>query len=127
MLSSRAVGLFDRLFGKKRDAPRAVEPEPEPTPPPSAVIVLREGMRVPDDAYVLAVAAHAFAGAEPPATLPCAGLSQPRWFKSNETASSGAADAVAALASRLGVISPSVTHAELRGPDGARVLLIELR
>ena len=128
MLSSRAVGLFDRLFGKR---PRAVAPavaEEAAAPSlPDAVIVLREGMRVPDDAYVLAVAAHAFDGQAPPETLPRAGLSQPRWFKSSETASSGAADAAAALAAKLGVPSPETRQGELRGPDGARVLLIELR
>ena len=136
MLSFAAVGLFamklfDRLFGKKTGAaaPADAEAVEEAAPPefPSAVIVLREGMRVPDDAYVLAVAARAFVGAVPSPTLPRAGLSQPRWFKSSETASSGAADAAVALGAKLGVDSPSVTHTELRGPDGARVLLIELR
>jgi hypothetical protein len=122
------VGLFDRLFGcKGPDAPPAPPEEPAPEPPPDAVIVLRQGMSVPDDAYVVAVAAHAFDGTPPPPDLPRAGLSQPRWFKSPETARSGVADAVEALAPKLGAPGAEFAHRELRGPDGAVVMLVELR
>lgn len=88
--------------------------------------MLREGMRVPDSAYVLAVAARAFAGA-PPDGLPHVGLSQPRWFKNVEFAQSGVADAVAACAPGLGLVEASHRFEECQGPDGARVMLIELR
>lgn len=120
------MGLFDRLFGKRAKPEPSAEAAPAPPRPPAAVIVLREGMRVPDDEYVLQVAAHAFSEPPPP-SLPRIGLSQPRWFKNSEFTASGVADAVAALAPRLGLDAPEVEHSELRGPDGARVMLIALR
>src|SRR2546429_4828763 len=123
--SCRGVGLFDRLFGKRPPAPEAEPEPPSEEPPPAGVIVLREGMRVPDGDYVLAVARRAFDG-EPPGDLPRIGLSQPRWFKNSEVTESGAADAVAACAGRLGLDDCAHRYAALEGPDGARVLLIEL-
>jgi hypothetical protein len=129
------VGLLDRLLGRKQEKEpeggAAPTPPAEPTrerePPPAAVIVLREGMRVPDSEYVLAVASRAFDGATPPAGLPHLGLSQPRWFKNGEFTRSGVADTVAACAARLGVPDCDHRYTELAGPDGARAMLIELR
>lgn len=83
-------------------------------------------MAVPDDAYVMATAAASLEEPPPP-ELPRRGLSQPRWFKSSETIRSGVADAVDALAGPLGVPDAEVAHRETTGPDGAKVLLIELR
>jgi hypothetical protein len=122
------VGFFDKLFSRKSPE-RAEEPPQQqaaPEPPPDGVIVLRAGMRVPDRDYVLAAAARFFDGA-PPADLPHVGLSQPRWFKNAETTESGVADAVAACAPRLGLAGCTHRHSEIEGPDGARVMLIELR
>ena len=122
------MGLFAALFGKR--PPRAeatLVPLVKPRANPSAVIVLRRGMLVPDEAYVLAVAAVGWDSGSPPETLPRRGLSQPVWWKSSETARSGVSDAVAALAHSLGVDDPEVAHRETNGPDGAPVMLIELR
>jgi hypothetical protein len=133
------VGLLDKLFRRKPpaaaatgdDAPLAADEPAAAVVPlersPDGVIVLREGMRVPDSGYVLAVAARAFGGAAPPEGLPHLGLSQPRWFKNSELVGSGAADAVAACAPRLGLDGCEHRFSEQAGPDGARVLLIELR
>src|SRR6185436_19393601 len=125
------VGLFDKLFGRKQGAGAEDKPAPAPVvvreEPPVAVIVLREGMRVPDSAYVLAVAARAFDDGQAPADLPHVGLSQPRWFKNLEFTQSGVADAVVACAPRLGVGEVVHRFVEASGPDGARVMLVELR
>ena len=91
------------------------------------VIVMRAGMNVPTSEYVLAVAGRCFPGGVAPPDLPNVGLSQPRWFKPGEFTRSGVADAVVACAARLGVDSPTWKHAEVAGPDGAKVMLIELR
>lgn len=125
------MGFFDRLFGKKGGDDKkqaeaaAPEPPPAPDPPPDAVIVLREGMRVPAGDYVLAVARASWP--ELPDDLPQMGLSQPRWFKPGEFTESGVADAVLACAARLGLADPDHRHRETNGPDGARVMLVELR
>ena len=137
------MGFFDKLFGRnKEDAAKAAQtvapavaggsqpadvPADLPADFPDGVIVLRAGMRVPDSAYVLATAAECFAGAPVPPDLPHVGLSQPRWFKNSEFAQSGVADAVTACAAKLGFDEVSHRHAETTGPDGARVMLIELR
>ena len=124
------MGFFGRLFGKG-DA-RAPEEPPPAAPaarPPDGVIVLREGMRVPESAYVLAVAAVAFEGGAVPESLPHVGLSQPRWFRpGGEFTQAGVADAVQACLARLELPGDArARHRETHGPDGARVMLIELR
>jgi hypothetical protein len=123
----RDVGLFDRLFGKKSSASasEAPAPEPEPDPPPDGVLVLRQGMSVPDSAYVLAVA-QTMLGDRMRPELPHAGMAQPVWFRAGEFTRSGVADAAMAYAVKFGLGVCSHRHTEAQGPDGARVMLIEL-
>ena len=118
------VGFFDRLFSGRPAQPPA---PPEPEPPPDAVIVLREGMTLPDDDYVRQLAAPLFPEGKVPEGLPVAGVAQPRWFKPGEFTDTGVADAAAAYSRKLGVEGASHRHKQLAGPDGARVMRIELR
>lgn len=128
------MGLFDRLFGKKSSGASAEaaaaqapapEPLPEPDPPPDGVLVLRQGMSVPDSEYVLSVA-RIMLGERMPTELPHAGMSQPVWFRAGEFTRSGVADAAMAYAIKFGLGVCSHRHTEGQGPDGARVMLIEL-
>jgi hypothetical protein len=115
------VGFFSKLRGKK-EAPEPPKPIEEP---PAALIVLRHGMSVPSDEYVATVIASALPDGA--LSVPRAGLSQPSWFKTAEIAESAAANAAEALGPKLGLAEPSHRHRLLEGPDGARVMLIELR
>jgi hypothetical protein len=89
------------------------------------VLVLRQGMSVPDSDYVLSVA-RLMLGERMPTELPHAGMSQPVWFRAGEFTRSGVADAAAAYAVKFGLGVCSHRHTEGQGPDGARVMLIEL-
>ncbi len=115
------VGFFERWLGKSAAAGAEAPTEMRPI---RAAIVLREGMRVPEEDYVTVVMTAALGES---LAVPRAGLSQPRWFKNAEVCAAGAADAAAALAPQLGVADPEWEHSEQRGPDGARVLLILLK
>lgn len=121
------MGLFSKFFGGKPSAPAATGPEEAIPiePPPDAVVVLRRGMNVPSAQYVAQVVASALP--ELKAEVPRIGLSQPSWFKSSETAESAAADAAQAIGLKLGLDAPRHRHRTLDGPDGAQVLLVELR
>lgn len=100
-------------------------PEPEPDPPPDGVLVLRQGMSVPENEYVLAVA-HQMLGERMPKELPHAGMAQPVWFRAGEFTRSGVADAAMAYAVKFGLGTCSHRYTEGQGPDGARIMLIEL-
>jgi hypothetical protein len=117
------MGFFGKLFG---GGSRAPEPEPEPEPELVAVVVLRRGMSVPNADYVGQVLAAAFpdglaAGVER------VGLSQPSWFKTEEIGDSMAGDVAATFALKLGIESPSHRRHVVAGPEGAQVMIVELR
>jgi hypothetical protein len=87
-----------------------------------AVLVLRQGMNVPDDAYVAQVVASVVPDVD--ASVPRAGLSQPTWWKNMEFAESAAGDAARAFAQKLALASDAYSYRIATGPDGANVMVV---
>jgi hypothetical protein len=121
------MGFFGKLFGKPDAPPPAAPATPsEDEAPPAAVVVLRQGMSVPSPPYVDQVIAAAY-----PEGLPAAverfGLAQPVWFKNSEIADNAAGDVATAFAARLALADQHHTYRTLEGPDGSRVMVVELR
>jgi hypothetical protein len=124
------MGLFSRIFGGGGKTPEPADttesPAPaEPEPTPEAVIVLRRGMKVPAGDYLQQVLAEAF-----PAGLPenvhRIGLSQPSWFKTEETADSMAGDVASTFALKFALGAYHHRRRVLTGPEGAPLMVVEL-
>jgi hypothetical protein len=116
------MGIFGKIFGKKEEGQVAHEAKEE-VARADAIIVLREGMTVPDRTYIFQVAQSVVG--EVATELPHLGLSQPVWFKS-EFLEAGISDVVSSCAPAVGLATCSETHHETHGPDGARAMLIQL-
>lgn len=122
------MGLFRRLFGGdpaapadplrpgQEAAPQAAEPQP------AAVVVLRRGMNVPSEDYVATVVTAA--GFAP--SIPRFGLSQPSWFKTDETAEAIAAEVAQTFATKLALPAHSHVKRTVAGPEGCPVLLVAI-
>ncbi len=117
------MGLFSKLFGSKTADAEPAAPTPiAPERVVKAAVVLRQGMRVPDPQYV----AQVIAAAGLPAEVASLGLSQPTWFKNRELAESAALDAAQAFCTKLGIEETAHKHRTVAGPDGAKVMLVEI-
>jgi hypothetical protein len=120
------MGLFSRLFGGDKQAGPRDEPVEAPEPPPDLVVVLRRGMNVPSAEYVDQVLAGLFP-AGLPETCQRIALSQPSWYKSEEIADSIAAEVAATFGGKLGLDAPAHRRRTVDGPEGALVMVVELR
>src|SRR5689334_10226923 len=119
------MGFFSKLFGGKPEAPAEPEPPPEPEAPPVAIVLLRRGMSVPKPEYVAQVLGSL--RPELPESVPRFALAQPSWFKKEELADSAAADVAASFAQKLGVAVYTHRREFANGPEGAPLMIVELR
>ena len=120
------MGLFDRF--RKKGAPPPDPPAPEEAEDEgvvSHVVILRAGMRDPDEAFAEAVLGARFPEALA-SKLPQTRLSQPRWFKA-ENVSSGLRLLAEAMAAETGTDPARATFITCSGPDGAPAALVLLR
>jgi hypothetical protein len=121
------MGFFSKLFGKSEAEPAPeLEPAPEPEEsPPLAIVILRRGMSVPKPEYVTEVLASLRPGL--PESVQRFALAQPSWFKREELADSAAADVAASFAQKLGVAECTHRREFATGPEGAPLMVVELR
>jgi hypothetical protein len=54
-------------------------------------------------------------------------LSQPSWYKSEEIADSIASEVAATFGSKFGLASPQHRRSTVAGPEGAQLMVVELR
>lgn len=123
------MGFLQKLFGNRdraaEPASAPLEPPAAPEPPPAALVVLRQGMDVPDGEYLRQVAAAEKPGL--PESVALRGLSQPRWFAKDEWMASGARIVADAFQQELDIDPAKTGYWESRGPDGAKILVVFLR
>jgi hypothetical protein len=120
------VGFLDRLLGRSAPPPApAAEVDQPPPREVDVVAICRHGMNVPSPDEIDEVVAIAYPeGLGQRARR--VGLSQPSWFKTQESAESAAADVAQAMAHKFALGEYEHHHRIIEREGAAKVLLVEV-